>query len=310
MSRYIPPLTLFGPTASGKTALAIKLVQALDGVIINADALQVYEDLPILTARPTSAEAAAAPHRLFGFLPAHAKMNVARWLALARAAGEEAQARGKVPIFCGGTGFYLKALSEGLSPVPRVQTHGAEVRLAEIGLAAFEAEVFAIDPQLRGTFEVGDRQRLIRAWSVQQETGRTLSSWQANPKQGGLGRVRAFALLPNRAALYERIDQRFLAMMAEGAIEEVQASPLFPEPDLPLSQALGAKEILAHLHGEMSIKQVVAAASQQTRNYAKRQMTWVRNQATSAIKLPFKAINEQEIENINEIILAYLSQKP
>ena len=253
MSAYPLPITIFGPTASGKTALAILLAQALNGVIINADSLQVYADLPILTARPTAGEAAQAPHRLFGFLPADDKMDVARWLGLAQATAAEVQAAGQVPIFCGGTGFYLKALSQGLSPIPQVgagTTKAARARLAEIGLAAFEAEVFAADPALRGTFEDGDAQRLIRAWSVAQATGRALSSWQSAPKQGGIGAVRAFALMPDRAALYNRIDARFAAMMGQGAAQEVAASPLMDNPTLPLSQAIGVKEILAHCAGK------------------------------------------------------------
>ena len=310
MPAYLHPITIFGPTASGKTALAIALARALDGVVINADSLQVYEHLPTLTARPSAEEEAQAPHRLYGFLPAQEKMDVARWLGLAKAAMAEAQAYGKVPIFCGGTGFYLKALSEGLSPMPQVSVTAAEARLAEVGLEAFESEVFAADPALQGAFEAGDAQRLIRAWSIYQETGRALSDWQREPKQGGIGPVRAFALTPDRAALYGRIDQRFAAMMAGGVVGEVSASPLVEDPNLPIAQAIGAREILALLAGEISEAEVIAAASQQTRNYAKRQMTWVRNQALAAIKLPYKAINEQEIGDLAEIILAYLSQNP
>lgn len=312
------PLALFGPTASGKTALAIELAERLDGVIINADSLQVYKACPTLTARPDAQEMAAADHRLYGFLLETEKMDVARWLKLATAEAGRVQAEGKLPIFCGGTGFYLKALEEGLSAIPKVPERclrEAEARLESLGLEAFEQEVFAADPDLRSQFETGDRQRLLRAWSVWQGTGQRLSHWQAQPKQGGIGRLRSFALLPDREALYARIDRRFAAMLelgAEAEVAEVAALAkdqwLDPE-DLPLAQALGFKELLAVQEGSMTFDQAQDRASQVSRNYAKRQLTWARNQSINAIKSPYKSISKQQIKNLCDLIIAFMSQK-
>lgn len=304
------PLAIFGPTASGKTALAIRLAQRLDGVIINADSLQVYQDLPTLTARPSAEEEAQAPHRLFGFLSPDDKMDVGRWMRLARATAEEVRAGGKLPIFCGGTGFYLKALEEGLAPIPHADAKEAEARCERLGLEAFESEVFITDPALRGVFEAGDRQRLVRAWAVHRATGKPLSYWQAQPNRGGLGALRTFALMPDRTALYDRINQRFAAMMAQGAVAEVEA--LAAQVDLatlPIAQAIGTREILAMLSGNMTEAEAEAQASQATRNYAKRQMTWVRNQAINAIKLPYNSINAQQISDIAELIIAFIRKK-
>ncbi len=323
MSKLLLPLALFGPTASGKTALAIELAQRLDGVIINADSLQVYAACPTLTARPDAGEMAAADHRLYGFLPETEKMDVARWLTLAKAEAARVQAEGKLPIFCGGTGFYLKALEEGLSAIPPIATEtleAAEHRLDALGLKAFEQEVLTADPNLSVQFEVGDRQRLLRAWSVWQGTGQPLSHWHAQPKQGGVGRLRSFALLPDRTALYDRIDQRFAAMLNLGAEAEVaavaaraQARGLDPY-GLPLAQALGFKELLAVQDGQMSLPEAQERASQVSRNYAKRQLTWARNQmarnqSQGVIKLPYRSISKQQIKNLCDLIIAFMSQK-
>lgn len=245
-------------------------------------------------------------------------MDVARWLRLAKAEALQVQSEGKLPIFCGGTGFYLRALAEGLSAIPAIDPSvqaAAEQRLARVGLAEFEREVLDADPHLRGQFEAGDRQRLLRAWSVWQGTGRVLSAWQGDPKQGGLGALCAFSLRPDRTALYQRIDQRFVRMLQSGARKEVraaakQAQECGMDPTaLPLAQALGFKELLAVERGEISESAAQGRASQVSRNYAKRQLTWVRNQTQSAIKLPYKAINEQEIENLCDLIIAFMSQK-
>ena len=312
------PLALFGPTASGKTALAIALARRLDGVIINADALQVYQACPSLTARPHVNDMAAADHRLYGFLAESQKMDAARWLALARAEARQIQEEGKLPIFCGGTGFYLKALEEGLCEIPPIAAgiaQKATARLQQLGLDAFEQEVFAADPGLCARFEARDRQRLLRAWSVWQETGKPLSHWYAQPKRGGLGRLLHFALLPDRTALYERINQRFADLLALGAMAEVaevaaRARSKGTNPcDLPLAQALGFRDILAAQDGAISLAQAQSRAQQASRNYAKRQLTWARNQSHNAIKLPFNAINAQQTKNLRDLILAFMSQK-
>jgi len=189
----------------------------------------------------------------------------------------------------------------------------AEARLSDLGLDAFEQEVRTADPGLAEQFEAGDRQRLLRAWSVWHSTGRALSAWQAEPKQGGLGAVQTFALLPDREALYDRINHRFAVMMEAGAMREVaqvaaQAEARGHDPlDLPLAQALGFGDLLAVQRGELS--EAEAQARQATRNYAKRQLTWVRNQSVSAIKLPYDVVNRQEIERLSNLIVAFVSKK-
>ena len=257
-------------------------------------------------------------HRLYGFLPETQKMDVAHWLSLAKAEAQRVQEQGKRPIFCGGTGFYLKALEEGLSPIPAVDRaveKQAEARLADLGLAAFEAEVFDADPDLRGQFAARDRQRLLRAWSLWQGTGQGLSTWQARPKRGGLGALQNFTLLPDRQALYARIDQRFARMLHAGAAGEVRAvidraRVQGRDPgSLPLAQALGFKELMAVERGACSDSVAQGEACKASRNYAKRQLTWGRNQRQSAIKLPYKPVNEQEIEKISDIIVAFMSQR-
>ncbi len=311
---YQVPLCLFGPTASGKTALAVRLAQRLNGVIINADSLQVYAGCPTLTAQPSAEDRAAADHRLFGFRSITDPMDVAQWLAIAKAEAERVQRAGRLPIFCGGTGFYLKALTEGLSaipPVPPATLEEAKRRLEYLGLQDFEAEVLRADPALGGRFARADRQRLLRAWSVWQATGLPLSHWHQQPKQGGIGAVCAFALLPERSDLYARIDARFQRMLAAGAVQEVtELAQTHARPrTLPLAQALGFQELLAVIRDQLSLDEATRRACQRSRNYAKRQLTWVRNQCRSAIKLPYKGDFEKESETMSDLIVLFMSQK-
>ena len=314
MTDYQTPISLYGPTAAGKTSVAISLAQQLGGVIINADSLQVYDDCATLTARPDEEEMAAADHRLYGFLSAGEGMDVASWLRLARHEMQQIQAEGKLPIFCGGTGFYLKALEEGISTIP-VPSEGrlneAKNKLEALGMLEFEAEVYRFDPKLIGRFEVGDAQRLLRAWSVFKDTGKPLSYWQQQPKVGGVGALNSFVLLPNREALYGRINARFQNMLDRGALEEVASvARRYTHPDkIPISQALGFKELLAVTRGRCSIDEALESGSKLSRNYAKRQLTWARNQTKSAIKLPYMPHIAQYNENLSDLIISFVSQK-
>jgi tRNA dimethylallyltransferase len=286
-----PVLVFAGPTASGKSALAAHVALAFGGIVINADSMQVYRDLPILTAQPNEAAKAMVPHRLYGFLALDDVCSADRWATLARQEIDAAHGAGKLPILCGGTGLYLRALLQGFSPIPDVPAdvrQAARDLLAEIGPAALRERLAAGDPASATRLHANDRQRIARAWEVLQATGRPISEWQALPPVApGDLRDLTFVLLPERAALYRACDQRFLAMLKHGALDEVrQALALYPEfyrPDRTApeggAKALGFWGLARHAwEGSAVSEATVAAAQQQTRNYAKRQGTWFRNQ--------------------------------
>jgi tRNA dimethylallyltransferase len=292
--RHKPVLVVAGPTASGKSALAARLARDFGGVVINADSMQVYRDLPILSAQPSAAAKAVVPHRLYGFLALDDVCSADRWATLARQEIDIAHDAGKLPILCGGTGLYLRALMQGFSPIPEVP---ADVRQAardlmeQIGSAALRERLAAGDPVSAQRLHANDRQRIARAWEVLQATGRPLSEWQALPPVApGNLRFLTFVLLPERAALYRACDARFLAMLAGGALEEVQKA-LARYPDLYRpdrtppeggAKALGFWGLARHAwEGSAVSEDTIAAAQQQTRNYAKRQGTWFRNQMPS-----------------------------
>ena len=271
-----------GPTASGKTALALRLARRLGGEIVNADALQLYRDLRILSARPSPEEEAGVPHHLFGVADAAEGWSVGRWLAAATPVLEAIAMRGRPAIVVGGTGLYFRALTQGLAPLPPVP---AAVRLQmqaqfdAVGEAGFRTELRAADPEAEARISPGDRQRLTRALEVHAATGRALSDWQADAAPAFAEVFHALALEPPREALYARCDTRLEAMMHAGALVEVRA--LLARrlgPVLPALKAVGVRELAAHLRGEIALDEAVALARQQTRRYAKRQLTWFRNQ--------------------------------
>lgn len=277
-------VAIFGPTASGKSALALDLAEQLNGTIVNADSMQIYRELRLLTARPSPADEARAPHRLYGVLAGDDPCSAARWRALALAEVAAVHAAGRLPILVGGTGLYLRALLDGLAPVPEVPAAvraAAQARHAELGAAAFHAELAERDPEMAARLATGDTQRLIRAREVLDATGRSLAWWQAQPADGpppGLA-VRVVVLRPPRAALYAACDLRFEAMLAAGALAEVRALlALGYPPTLPVMKAVGVPELAAHLAGTLSLAEATARAQQATRNYAKRQLTWARHQ--------------------------------
>jgi tRNA dimethylallyltransferase len=284
-----PPsvIVLHGPTASGKSSAALALAERLDGVVINADSLQVYAELSILTARPDDEAQARVPHRLYGILPAAEAGSAAWWRAEALREIEAAGAAGKRAIVTGGTGLYIKALIDGLSPAPTADPE-ARARATslhdELGGVAFRDALATRDPAIAARLMAGDRQRLIRAWEVVEATGIPLSAWQAMPREPG-HRLR-FCLIgiqPERAELYARIDRRFHEMLANGALDEARAfDRLNLPPSLPANKALGLPELRGHLAGEIDLPAAAAQAQQATRNYAKRQMTWFRHQMDPA----------------------------
>ena len=280
------PLALIaGPTASGKSAVALDLAKAMDksgrtGVIINADSMQVYADIPVLSAAPSEAEMGQAEHRLYGAWDGKDACSAADWAAKAKAEIEDCHENGYVPILVGGTGMYLKVLIEGIAPIPDIDPEVREVvRTMDIktAYAALEIE----DPLRAAELEPGDSQRIARALEVKRSTGVTLSDWQ-EAKTGGIGDVvdlHAVVLMPERQWVYDRCDTRFAKMMEFGAVEEVEALLTRKlSPDRPVMRAIGVPEIAAFLRDEMSMDEAIAAGAQSTRQYAKRQFTWLRNQ--------------------------------
>ena len=278
-----PVLLIAGPTASGKSALALRLAETLGGEIVNADAMQVYADLRVLTAGPSPEEEARAPHHLFGVADAADAWSAGRWQRAALEALAGIAARGRPAIVVGGTGLYLRALTEGLAEIPpvprRVRADTAEV-FERLGEEAFREALAVHDPVAAARIAPGDRQRLCRAWEVHAASGRSLSDWQSATSPAlAPGAWRAVVLEPAREDLYARCDTRLERMIGEGALEEVRALVARDlDPALPAMKAVGVRELAAHLRGELSLPQALATAQQETRRYAKRQLTWLRNQ--------------------------------
>lgn len=278
-----PVLVVAGPTGSGKSALAVDLARAHDGVVINADSMQVYRELRVLTARPTAAEEAAVPHRLYGVLSAAERCSAGRWLRLALPEIEAAFATGKVPVVVGGTGLYLRALTQGLADVPEIPAADvahAQARYEASGGTAFREDLRALDPDAADRLPASDRQRLIRAYAVVKATGRTLKDWQKGGATAFVAaRFATVVLLPPVETLYPALDARFDAMMAAGGMDEARAfAALGFDPSLPAAKAVGVRELLTHLAGGWDLATAIAKAKQATRNFAKRQRTWLRHQ--------------------------------
>ncbi|HXV26290.1 MAG TPA: tRNA (adenosine(37)-N6)-dimethylallyltransferase MiaA [Alphaproteobacteria bacterium] len=280
-----PVIAVVGPTASGKSALALDLARELGGAVINFDSMQLYRELRILTARPSPEDEAAVPHRLYGVIPAAEACSAARWRDLALEELARADDAGRLPILTGGTGLYLRALIEGLSPVPDVPRAVREEtrrRFAALGDVAFHAELAASDPVMGARLNPGDKQRLIRAAEVLTATGRSLAEWQSVGGERASEESLAFytvVLLPPRAMTRSRIAERFASMLAAGALEEVRRlSALDLSPDLPAMKAHGVPELTRHLAGELSLEEAAQQAILVTGQYAKRQVTWLRHQ--------------------------------
>lgn len=303
-----------GPTASGKSALAIALAKEFGGVVVNADSMQVYSVLRLLTARPSMADEAQAPHRLYGVLPPSQACSAMAWVELARPVLDDIWNGGRIPIITGGTGLYLRALTEGFSPMPEIPAAfraEAHAVLDEIGNHQFHARLAQRDPEIAARLHPGNTQRLIRAWEVVAATGRKLSDWQKEPPQGGIASdYLTLVMNPPRPVLYENCEGRFLSMIEHGALAEVQAMlDLNLDPALPAMKALGLPELAAVLRQEIELSQAIAAAQQATRNYAKRQQTWFRHQMPQA-KILTEKLSESMKAEIFSIIRLFLLTHP
>ncbi|MBD8468862.1 MULTISPECIES: tRNA (adenosine(37)-N6)-dimethylallyltransferase MiaA [unclassified Sphingomonas] len=282
----LPKVALIaGPTASGKSALALSIADAHDGVVINADSAQVYADLRMLTARPSAEEEASVSHRLFGHVDAaDATYSAARWAAEATRAIDTTLAERRLPILVGGTGLYIRTLLDGIAPVPAIDPDLRE-QVRALPVAEAHAALALLDPRAAARLNAADTTRVARALEVVRGTGRTLADWQTE-RVGGIGDrldVRALILIPDRDWLNARIDQRF-AEMAETSQAEVTALLARTDipQDAPIRRAIGVPEIAALVRGEMSKTDAIAAGSLATRRYAKRQYTWLRHQPPAA----------------------------
>ena len=277
-------ILIAGPTASGKSALALELAETLGGTVVNADSMQVYRDLRVITARPTPEEEQRAPHLLYGHVDAAENYSVGRWCADAAGALAATQREKRTAIIVGGTGLYFKALGHGLAAVPPVAAEirdEVRARLSREGVAALYAELAVRDPAAATRLRPGDRARVTRALEVVLATGRSLLDWHGDNKPPSIDLARAAKvfLMPDRDELYRRIDARFEAMMAAGALDEVRALAARQlDPNLPAMKAHGVPWLIRHLEGEIALDEAVAQSKRDTRRYTKRQATWFRNQ--------------------------------
>jgi tRNA dimethylallyltransferase len=277
-------ILITGPTASGKSALAARLARETGGVVINADSMQVYDTLHVLTARPFEEDMQGVPHLLYGHVAATRAYSTGEWLRDVVSTLERARAEGRHPVFVGGTGLYFKALTGGLSDMPEISQEircRVRLRLKEEGPEALHAELMLRDASVAQSLEAKDGQRIVRALEMLDETGRSITEFQGRrgPMVIDPSRARKLIVLPDRKVLSSRIDRRFAHMLAHGAVEEVERLlVLQPAPELPVMKAIGVREIADMLAGGMSEAKVIERGSALTRQYAKRQMTWFRNQ--------------------------------
>ncbi len=299
-----PPIILIaGPTASGKSALALTLADKHGGAIINADSMQVYRDLRIITARPTPADEARVPHRLYGHVDAAENFSAGRWCAQAVTALETAQSAGQPAIVVGGTGLYFSALTRGLAAVPPTPPEIREAvraRLASEGVAALHDELKRRDPAAAARLMPGDRARVSRALEVVMATGRSLLDWhdQATSPALDAGEAAKVFLMPDREQLFHRIEARFDAMIASGALDEVRAlAARALDAELPAMKAHGVPWLIRHLSGAITLDEAIEQSKRDTRQYTKRQATWFRNQLPDFVWVePAVAITEVEAQ--------------
>lgn len=302
-----------GPTASGKSGLALNIAQAIDGVIVNADSMQVYHDLAVITARPSPEDEMLAPHYLYGILPGNKACSAAFWAHLAHETIKKAWNEGRTPIVAGGTGLYFRALMEGLAPVPEIaEDTRRAVRdlMRDKGPAFIHEQLRRADPLMAARLNPGDSQRLARALEVIEATGRSLLDWQTAQPEGGLAEIippediARLVILPDRDILYARCDARLRLMITEmGGLDEVKRLISLNYPaEMPVMKALGVPQLAAFLAGEIDLEAAIHLALIATRQYAKRQLTWFRNQCGD-----WKILNAQYSESYYDEIFSFIN---
>ena len=303
-----PVLIVCGPTASGKSALALDVAEGFGGVVINADSMQVYRELRVLTARPSPDDEARAAHRLYGIASVRDVFSAGRWRALAVREIDAAHATGQLPIVCGGTGFYLKALMEGLSPMPEIPDairRRVRDEVETLGTLAAHAALARVDPKTAFQLDPGDSQRIARALEVYEATGRALADWQAEARSAPNPAWSFWIVLlaPTREATNEAIDDRFHRMVEAGALDEVRLLDGL-DGDLPALKAVGVPDLRRHLTGEIELEMAVERAQTATRQFAKRQTTWFKNQIIADITM-----YEQYSERFRAAIFSFIREK-
>jgi tRNA dimethylallyltransferase len=300
-----PVALIAGPTASGKTALALSLARQRNVTIINADSAQVYANLPILSAQPTHSEMAIAPHRLFGYLDGAEACSAARWANDAKTAIAEAHEAGRLPVLVGGTGLYIRTLLDGIAPIPEIDP---DVRRVVRAMTTADAQMaLALDDAvIADKLGTNDDSRLKRALEVIRSTGRSIADWRET-KEGGIAdevTLHPLILLPPREWLHARCDARFLTMLETGAVDEVQALLAMDLPaDAPVLRAIGVPEITALLAGEIKQEQAIILGQAATRQYAKRQYTWFRNQSPAGWPRWESELNNDNLNEIERLLL-------
>ncbi len=314
MQNHIRAILIAGPTASGKSALAIRLANDLSGVIINADSMQVYRDLQIITARPDKDEEGQAPHRLYGTIDGAIACSAVQWAELAMVEIERAWNKGMMPILVGGTGMYFKALLDGMVAIPPIdKAIRQKVRdeITELGPEVMHEKLKSLDVKAYERLEPADGQRIARAIEVVLSTGKALSEWQEQPHSGPLakldyaGQIAKIVLDIDRDKLYERCDQRLDIMIKDGALEEIQhLLDRDLDPSLPIMKALGVPSLSAYLENKVELDEAIDAAKTQTRQFAKRQLTWFRNQFSA-----WDRVNAQLSESEYRSLLYLLNKK-
>ena len=308
-----PAILIHGPTASGKTALAIEVARRLDGEVINADSMQLYDAVPTLTAQPDRSETQRAPHKIYGILSPAQSTDAALWRDMALQEMRRAADQGQLPIIVGGTGFYIKALTEGFSPIPDIDPiHriNAQQAFDDLGAAGLYDMLVKADPLMEGAIDRHNPMRTMRAHEVFFGTGKSIIEWQKLPLSGPPAGFRFIhiAVTPDRDWLYARCNKRFDLMLEQGAIDEVKdlynmilkgAAP----KDAAITKAIGYKELSTYIVGHSSLEEAKTAAQQATRNYTKRQMTWLRNQIKADIVFePDKQDINDTIEKVKKVI--------
>ena len=300
----LPLALIAGPTASGKTAYALRLAAGRDVTIINADSAQVYADLPVLSAQPSAAEMASAPHKLFGYLGGATACSAAAWAADAKAEIAAAHGAGRLPVLVGGTGLYLRTLLQGIAPIPAIDA-GVRANIRTLSTQDANFALQKADPAAAGAIGANDDSRIKRALEVIESTGMSITVWRERLEGGIAGEValRPLLLLPPRDWLHRRCDVRFEAMMAGGAVGEVEALLARGlSSDVPVMRAIGVAEIAAMLGGAISRDEAIAKGQAATRQYAKRQYTWFRNQSPPDWPRVEEIVNDSNIAQIDILL--------